>query len=714
MKKHINILFAIIGMLALAGCEGPLSGAKNQVSGAQGAVTVTFETPAKGARTIYPAEDDFNFTRYELTFSSDSADHDLEEVTEGSANITLPVGDWTITATAYSGKGEDKIALAQGSATVEISSGATASASITLGPVPAGEAGTLSYSVTAPPDAVGSLTVQTTTGELVTGGTIPLPTEPNTLPLPAGEYLLSVSLTKDENHAGRREVLHIYSGMTSAASYTFTEDDFIVAKTPLTAGDAVDVAATATTADVTFTGATGLTLTNDDFAVDNGASVTGVDVDSGTATVTVTFEANTETTAKTYTVSIAGSSTKITGPATVAINQAADDDLRRRLIPGSAVEVAATATTANVTFTGATDLTLTAADFVVDNGASVTGVDVDSGTATLTVTFTTNISTTASRTYTVSIAPDSTVIKGTGTVAINQSAKNSLTWTAVSDSPFTTDTIIRGVAYGDGKFVAVGDKDKIAYSSDGVSWTAVSIATSVMRGVAYGDGKFVAVGDGSKAYSTDGTTWTRGGYGGCRGVAYGYDRFVVVGNNGRIEYSTDGITWTAVSDSTFSGTQINGVAYGRFKVSNVFVAVGNNAKIAYSISYDIPAKSWGVEEAHSGLSSSYINGIAYGGGRFVAVGTKGGIGITWNGASFSGIGIHPLLSYDLNGVAHGGGKFVVVANSGKIEYSLDGGSSWTEVTSTFSTDAIYGIAYGGGKFVAVGNSGKMAYSNPQE
>jgi hypothetical protein len=45
---------------------------------------------------------------------------------------------------------------------------------------------------------------------------------------------------------------------------------------------------------------------------------------SGTATVTITFTANTSiTSAKTYTVSIASSSTKIKGAATVAITQAA-------------------------------------------------------------------------------------------------------------------------------------------------------------------------------------------------------------------------------------------------------------------------------------------------------------------------------------------------------------------------------------------------------
>jgi hypothetical protein len=238
MKKHINILFAIIGMLALAGCENPLSGAKNQVSGAQGAVTVTFETPqaAKGARTIYP---DLNgFTRYELTFSGGPVVHTPEALTEGNAIVMLPEGNWTITATAYSGKGTNEIASAQGSTTVEISSGVTTSASITLGPLSSGS-GTFIHSVTVPSGATGILMVRTPTGDDATYSVVlKAGTNEDTRSCPPGEYHLFVSLTKDEKHAGRTEALHIYAGLTSEARYTFTEDDFIGVETLAPAYDA--------------------------------------------------------------------------------------------------------------------------------------------------------------------------------------------------------------------------------------------------------------------------------------------------------------------------------------------------------------------------------------------------------------------------------------------------------------------------------------------
>jgi photosystem II stability/assembly factor-like uncharacterized protein len=190
----------------------------------------------------------------------------------------------------------------------------------------------------------------------------------------------------------------------------------------LSAGPAVPALSTATTANVTFTGATGLSLSNADFAVSSGGTISNVSVDSGTATVTATFLPNASTTPKTYTVSIASGSTKIKGTGTVAINQAAaTTDTRPTLTAGSAVSVAASATTANVTFTGATGLTLTTADFEVTSGGTISNVSVDSNTATVTATFPANAST-MDKTYTVSIASDSAVIKGTGTVAINQVA----------------------------------------------------------------------------------------------------------------------------------------------------------------------------------------------------------------------------------------------------------------------------------------------------
>ncbi|MDR3334698.1 MAG: hypothetical protein LBT13_07420, partial [Treponema sp.] len=204
----------------------------------------------------------------------------------------------------------------------------------------------------------------------------------------------------------------------------------------LTAGPAVNAGATDTSKAVTFTGATGLSLTKDDFAVSSG-TISGVSVSGNTATVSIGFAANTGTTPKTYTVSIAPGSTKIKGSGTVAITQAATSDTRVALIAGPAVEVAASATTANVTFTGATGLSLSAADFAVISGGTMSGVNVNGDTATVSVGFAANTGTTP-KTYTVSIAPGSTKIKGSAAVSITQ--------VKVGDTPDTRKELTAGAA----------------------------------------------------------------------------------------------------------------------------------------------------------------------------------------------------------------------------------------------------------------------------
>jgi hypothetical protein len=602
-------------------------------------------------------------------------------------------------------------------------------------------------------------------------------------------------------------------------------------RTALTAGSAVSIYADATTANVTFTGAAGLSLAAADFAVTTGGTVSSVSVASGTATVTVTFAANAAATAKTYTVSIATSSSTIKGSAAVAITQAASGgggdaliapwyvdqdyttliyeftsggkilvigidtgmtftasggkittsaygytagtadysitdnaltisnagssgltagiyykksggsdltDTRVELIAGGAVDALATATTADVTFTGATGLSLTAADFAVTTGGTVGNVSVSDGTATVTVSFAANTADTA-KTYTVSIASGSTTIKGSGTVVITQAAASGggLTWTTVADSPFGSGSIdINGVAYGGGTFVAVGSYGKIAHSADGgVTWTESSSdpfqINARINDVTYGDGTFVAVATGTGStgtgsgigYSTDGgETWARAQnadgtyydfsnssvtYGG----ASGSEKFVAVGVLG-ITYSTDGVNWTRVTASTFSS--LNSVTYGGGK----FVAVGGYGKAAYSAD----GVTWtAVGDTTYGTDySGTIYTVAYGGTsgseKFVAMGYNNTAaysadGVTWAKATdklFDALGGAPQG----NAVAYGGGKFVAGGSGGMTAYSADG-VTWTAVSrmhNLFVGRVINGVAYGDGKFVAVGDDTNMAYT----
>jgi hypothetical protein len=115
-----------------------------------------------------------------------------------------------------------------------------------------------------------------------------------------------------------------------------------------------------------------------------------------------------------------------------------------------------------------------------------------------------------------------------------------------------------------------------------------------------------------------------------------------------------------------------------------------------------------------------INGIAYGGGKFVAVGYEGKAAYSADGgATWNPVDDTKFIGY-IKGIAYGGPagkeKFVAVGSSGKAVYCTTPDGTWTAVTDTGfdTTDDINAIAYGGGKFVVVGNKGKAAYSNKQE
>ena len=191
---------------------------------------------------------------------------------------------------------------------------------------------------------------------------------------------------------------------------------------------------------------------------------------------------------------------------------------------------------------------------------------------------------------------------------------NGATWTRVSDSKFGTQIvdIINDIAYGASNFVAVGQGifgsygiGRITYSTDGATWGAVvdSKINTGIRGdstfgedngitaIAWGGNRFIAGGtNGKMAYSTDGTTWTAvadspfpstnssGDSYFIAAIAYGNNRFVVVGEEGKMAYSTDGAKWIAVPNNTFNGYDIRGIAYGNGR----FVAVGEDGKMAYA------------------------------------------------------------------------------------------------------------------------------------
>ena len=210
---------------------------------------------------------------------------------------------------------------------------------------------------------------------------------------------------------------------------------------------------------------------------------------------------------------------------------------------------------------------------------------------------------TAAGTYTVDLAAGLYSVASTGEVTVGgvsvdenlalvnyASDITSIVTTSTDGTTWTTrtsgfgTTSIRGVTYGDGLYVAVGDDGTLTTSTDGTTWTTRTsgFGTTSIRGVGYGDGLYVAVGaSGKLTNSTDGTTWTTrtSGFGSTAiyGVTYGDGVYVAVGLSGTLTNSTDGTTWTSRT-SGFGTNIIRGVGYG----DGLYVAVGDDGKLTTS------------------------------------------------------------------------------------------------------------------------------------
>jgi hypothetical protein len=316
------------------------------------------------------------------------------------------------------------------------------------------------------------------------------------------------------------------------------------------------------------------------------------------------------------------------------------------------------------------------------------------------------------------------------------------TWqTAVSG---TTANIYR-VAYGNGVFVVTGD-NYAAWSSNGTEWTLVNdtSAFNTSNGrhyVYFGNGYFIAPdgrsGGNSKkwAKSSDGKIWTATGdttnFGAAAGC-YGNGKFLVSGSGGQIAYNTASDVsedWTIIGSEVtgFTGsggtTWINAIAFG----NDTYVAGGGNGRIIWSTNADTwteaTVKSNG--EPASVIfdgAGKFVGSIAFGGGRFIAIGgddnnppTK----VAWStdGKTWTESNLNHTAGKESGArycsSAYGDGVFVMTARDGSASYSTDG-DNWTEIVDIkFNAATPNGVCYGNGKFVIVGASGTIAYSIPE-
>ncbi len=272
-------------------------------------------------------------------------------------------------------------------------------------------------------------------------------------------------------------------------------------------------------------------------------------------------------------------------------------------------------------------------------------------------------------------------------------------------NPKPQGNALNGYAYGAGTHVAVGAGGTLRTSTNGIDWTVKKLPTDAnLQAVAYGNGRFVAVGYYTMWQSTDGQTWheVKNAGGAFTAILYAGGRFVAMGAYASVT-SVDGLTWQfgyhgfaeAYRAIVYSGTQ--------------YVAAGSGGALAGRILTSPDGLTWTSRLA---TTTGRLRGIASNGSRLVALGENNVLasstdGVNWTvGAMMTVTGTPPdyfaVASKDGRFVATGG-QSTVSGQQSVVATSTDG-LTWTTVASgeqgnlykAFAgPDAVYGFAWSG-------------------
>ncbi len=231
---------------------------------------------------------------------------------------------------------------------------------------------------------------------------------------------------------------------------------------------------------------------------------------------------------------------------------------------------------------------------------------------------------------------------------------NSVDWAAAGSG---LSDYSRGVAWGNGVFVAIDIAGDIFTSIDGRNWTQQASTQADTRAVTFGGGMFVAVADSGEVFtSSNGISWSphnTGLIGNLRAIVYANGQFVVVADDGTIASSTNGANWTLHNSPTTAS--LYGITYG----NKQYLAVGSSGAIITSPD----SLNWSLQ-TNSVLTPCTLSAVAWGNNEFVAVGEGGwtmrsGDGTNWISSSSATVN-------DLYSIIFANGSFLAVGENGAI------------------------------------------------
>jgi hypothetical protein len=280
------------------------------------------------------------------------------------------------------------------------------------------------------------------------------------------------------------------------------------------------------------------------------------------------------------------------------------------------------------------------------------------------------------------------------------------TWSNWGVIPLGNDPVPDYFVLGNGRFVglslAPGRETDVITSNDGITWTTTA-SVHQPKGLVFGNGRFVISGV-DTLVSSDGLTWTAQ-YGAPEAmplsVAFGNGLFVAVGGPTML-ISPDGETWERVQRPARSRLPV-----GVYFVGGMFIGPSwpefDDASEEVQAGYLMTSRDGLNWTEHRGPPfTSSLRSIAFGAGRYVAIGDGNRLYSSSNGIDWR----EALETEFLSHVLYGNGLFVASGHmrtqSGQYHsftYGSPDGVNWRTL-ATLEGRLVMLATYGAGVFVA--------------
>jgi hypothetical protein len=277
--------------------------------------------------------------------------------------------------------------------------------------------------------------------------------------------------------------------------------------------------------------------------------------------------------------------------------------------------------------------------------------------------------------------------------------------------------------------------NSLTFSNNGINWyqSATNISLSNINTLEYNGTVYVAGGTGtsdSLAYSDNGTTWYSGGntITTCNEVKWGgygprgASMFLATGsasNGNSMAYSLGGLHWTGLGNAMFGGNTAT-VQGQAIEYNGQYWLAGASNGAQHNLARSVTGTTnWiGIDTSANSIYDILWNGCQW----IIAGNTTAGAGyiaFSTNDLATAFTVVTSPINTRVTGLAYNGGRTVAVGNgSGNtIAYSDDFGATWTGLGTTLlpntSPTAIHKVAWHINKFIIAGTnaSGRILYSS---